>query len=550
VVVPPTPCAPETDARLIVAPQRVLRLTARQYLNSVRAILGEGAADRVSQVEAMRFRLSPSVRKFPPLVGEGDSIIGQEYNDLDRFANEVARYVLDNFSAATGCASPASDACAIAWLKSRATLAYRRPLTPAEDLRVTALYDELRSQEVNGYLVTNTVEEAASQAINGLFSSPQFLWRWELGDSQTPAISTSPPGVYLTDLELASNLSFFLTDEPPDPMLISAASANDGSLRENLPTHVERLLAQQVTKDWLTDVIETSYGVNQLPEIPIDTALFPIWNAELMTGMLGEANRFFKHALFDGPLTDLLLSRTTFLNPLLATELYKVPVPMGATSTNYVQTTLPPDQRAGLLTNAAFLTARARSNGLGLVVPRGRTVAAAVLCISPESDSIDNAAAVAAAKALSATATAQEQAAARNVEPCGTCHRQFDPYGLVLEYYDNLGRYRTTDQLGRPVDGTVTLPDVVGGGTVMSAVELAERLAASPTFTSCMARSVLQYALVDFTAPVEVPRVGKAAGCALLDLVDKYDAANGKTFSDLIRATTATPAFVIRANAP
>ena len=51
-------------------------------------------------------------------------------------------------------------------------------------------------------------------------------------------------------------------------------------------------------------------------------------------------------------------------------------------------------------------------------------------------------------------------------------------------------------------------------------------------------------------APVEVPRVGKAAGCALLDLVDKYDAANGKTFSDLIRATTATPAFVIRANAP
>jgi hypothetical protein len=538
---PNIPCAAGTDTRLVVAPQRTLRLTARQYVNSVRAIINQGAADKLSQVAALSERLLPNVRKFPPLIGEADQIIGKEYTDLDLFGEEVAKYVLANFASATGCTT-ATDACASAWLKGRAALAYRRSLTAAEDTRFTALYSKLRSQEVNGYLVTNTVEQATSEAVNALFSSPEFLWRFEFGN----AASASPPGVYLTDQELATNLSFFLTDQPPDQQLIAASTANDGSFRTNLRTHVDRLLAQQVTKDWLTDVIETNYGVNQLPDVPFDTGLFPIWNTELMTGMLDEANRFFKNILFNGQLTDLFLSRTTFLNPLLATEIYKVPVPAGATSTNYVQATLPSEQRAGILTNAAFVAARGRSNGLGLVVPRGRMVTAAILCMPPDPPPENLGPAIEAQKGTIATTTAQEQVAGRKGGICGTCHSQIDPYGLTLEYYDNLARYRTVDTLNKAVDGTTTLPAIIGGGEVKTAVELAEKLAASPQFTNCMSRTVLQYALVDFSAPVEVPAAGKTAGCAVLDMVDKYKAANGKSFTDLVRATTSTPAFAIR----
>jgi hypothetical protein len=120
---------------------------------------------------------------------------------------------------------------------------------------------------------------------------------------------------------------------------------------------------------------------------------------------------------------------------------------------------------------------------------------------------------------------------------CGTCHAQIDPY-------------RTTDHLNKPVDGRTTLPPALGGGEVTSAVDLAEKLAASPEFTNCMARTVLQYALVDFTAPVEVPIAGKTAGCAVIDVVDRYKSASGKTFSDLIRATAATPAFAVRKTTP
>lgn len=546
---PSVPCAPGSDARLIVAPQRVARLTARQYLNSVRAIITPEAAEKLGSVEALAVRLAAPARKFPPLTGEADSIIGKEYTELESFASQVGKYVLENFSVATGCAT-ATDDCATAWLKSRAALAYRRKLTDAEDARFTALYSKLKRQDVNGYVVTNTVEQATSEAINALFLSPQFLWRWEIGDTQAPVASTSPPGVYLTDAELAANLSFFLTDGPPDEMLISAASANDGSFRTNLRTHVDRLLAQQVTKDWLTTVIETNYGLNQLPDVPIDGGLFPIWNTELMTGMLDEANRFLKNVLFNGQLTDIFLSRTTFLNPLLATEIYKVPVPAGATSTNYVQTTLPVDQRAGLLTNAAFVTARGRSNGLGLVVPRGRMVSAAILCFPPDPPPEELGPAIEQLAGTVATTTAQEQVSSRKHGLCGTCHSQIDPYGLVLEYYDNLARYRTTDHLNKPVDGTTTLPPFLGGEQVTTAVQLAEKLASSPAFSECMATTVLQYALVDFTAPVEMPEPGVAAGCATRDVVSRYNSASGKTFSDLVRAVTETPAFAVRARTP
>jgi hypothetical protein len=173
-------------------------------------------------------------------------------------------------------------------------------------------------------------------------------------------------------------------------------------------------------------------------------------------------------------------------------------------------------------------------------------VSAAILCMPPQPPPEEIKAAVDAATAAIATTTAQQQVASRKAGLCGTCHAQIDPYGLVLEYYDNLGRYRTTDHLGIPVDGTTKLPDLLGGTTVTSAVELAETLAASPAYTNCVARSVLQYALVDFTAPVELPLLPKTAGCAVTDVVQKYQAGNGKTFSDLFRAITETPAFALR----
>src|SRR5262249_54130150 len=107
-------------------------------------------------------------------------------------------------------------------------------------------------------------------------------------------------------------------------------------------------------------------------------------------------------------------------------------------------------------------------------------------------------------------------------------------------------RWRTTDDLGQTPDPHATLPDVLGGGTAADAIALANTLAGSPAFTNCMARTVLQYAMVDFSAPVELPIQDRQAGCAAADVGKRYQKSGGGTFTDLVRATTATPAFALR----
>jgi len=185
-----------------------------------------------------------------------------------------------------------------------------------------------------------------------------------------------------------------------------------------------------------------------------------------------------------------------------------------------------------------------------MVVPRGKAIVSAVLCMPPSPPPDTIAAAVALAKGKFAETTGQEQVASRKaVTLCASCHANIDPYGLVLEFYDTLGRYRDKyDYLaGTPaIDGHTNMPADLGGDPVANAIELSEKLAASPAFTNCMARTMLQYALVDFSAPVELPLLPKTAGCAAADVATRYNSGTGKTFADLLRATAATPAFALR----
>ncbi len=548
---PAAACTGPSDARLVVAPQRVLRLTMAETLNTIRYLIDDTAATSLVSSGMIGQGTDDNVdvaRQFPPL--QQKTIIGQEYTRLDQFAQHVSDYVLANYATLTaalvGC-SDVTDACATTYLRRLAARAYRRILTSAEQTRFTALYSQLKSQTFNGYDVPATVQEATADAVYALLSSPQLLWRSELGD--TAAASTDPAGIPLTDAELATHVSFFLTDQPPDDALVGVASSN--MLRANLAPEVDRLLGTQSAKDWLRTIIETYYLINQLPTVVIDSAKFPIFNPGLLADMGTEARRFLDNALWNGNLTDVLLSRTTFLNTGLASNIYLVPAPAGATATNFVQVTLPMDKRAGLLTNPAFLTSRGRSDGLGMIVPRGKAIATVVLCMPLPSPPDTVADAVQTSRTRYGIHTGQEQVAARNAVPlCASCHLHFDPYGLALENYDTLGRWRDTDSdlVGMPtIDASTNLPAAIGGGRVVNAVEMAQKLAASPVFTNCMARAVLQYALVDFdTAQVDLPLFPQTAGCAAADVVSRYSGATGKTFSDLIRATTTTPAFVLR----
>ena len=531
----PAACAGPSDARLVVAGQRILRLTMNETLNTVLYLFGttEAAALVSAGLIGTADDSTDLGRRFPPLAALAETnITGTSFPQLEAIADHVASYVLANFATVTACPA-ATDACATAYLDTLAARAYRRPLASDEQSRFAALYAKLRApQTVQGYEVTFTVEEATSYAVRALLGSPQMLWRWELGD---PAMASAPTGIPLTEDELATQLAFFLTDRPPDANVLAAARA--GTLRANLAGHVDALLATVAARDWLGRIIATYLRLNTLPELSIDPALA----ADLGT----ESRLFLDDALWSGNLTDLLLSRRAFLNTNLATMIYMVAAPPGATPTTFVQTTLPADKRAGVLTNAALLTSRPRVQADNLVVPRGLLVSTVLLCMPHPGPDMPGSA------GFDRQTTARQQVEMRAAQPaCSACHAQFDPYGLALDNYDDFGRYRTIDDGGRPIDARTTLPAAVGGGAVANGVELAEKLAASPAFTNCMANVLLRYALVDPATSVEVPLASQQAGCATADVVQRYQSGSGQTFTDLVRATATAPAFGLRRAEP
>src|SRR6185369_15332215 len=134
--------------------------------------------------------------------------------------------------------------------------------------------------------------------------------------------------------------------------------------------------------------------------------------------------------------------------------------PPGAATTadNFVPVELP-DTRAGLLTQAGFLSARARPDR-DSVVGRGLLITATMLCANNPAGPPDALAGqIAAAMAMLADKTEREKSLYRQTtSPCNGCHANFDAYGLVLENFDLIGRYRTVDEQGRPIDASATLP--------------------------------------------------------------------------------------------
>jgi len=542
-----TPICDSADPTQVIAPQRVALLTSTQLLNMVKLVSPEEATAVTTNAI---FDVTSEFRaRFPPAASEQFRSIPDSttLTYFDTLAHHVGNYVKDHFAALSGCAAPATDACATTYLNKIAALAYRRALTTGELDRftgATGLYATLRSQLVNGYQVTTGVEEASGYAVYGLFMTPQLLWKWELGGG-TP--SAAPAGIYLTDTELASALSFYLTDAAPDDMLTAAAAG--GTLRSNLGAHVDRILATPAAKDRLAHVMKMYFTLNQIGGAIIDPTKFPIVAGGGVYGDLEEESyRFLYDTMWNGKVMDLITSRKAFLNSNLATMIYNVPMPAGATPTNFVETTLPADQRSGLLTNAGFITRMGRATGVG-IVPRGLGVKALFLCFEtppPPEQLNQEGGPIKSQAAMLDMMTAQEQVKTRReTSPCNNCHPTFDPYGLVLDWYDVVGRYRTVDDLGKPIDGTTTLPADVGGATVHSALELADELQKNTVFMNCMSRTMMQYGLIDQTVELPIPSKGQK-GCAAAGVAHTVQTSRNKSFTDMARAVATSPAFVLR----
>jgi hypothetical protein len=512
----------------LIAPRRLVRLTTDQIATSIGQLM---TADAAALVRAT-FTTDESGASFPPLfsTGEGLVIDAQLFFKLDSIAQAAADYARDHLGDLAGC-FPATEGCARQFAASLAERAYRRPLDATEAAEL--------DQELTDLLGTGApIDEAARFAVYAILIAPEFLYRTELGDpGAAAAAGAAPDGVPLTSYETASLLSFMTQGGPPDAELLTAA--RDGKLAspDDIQAQARRLLATPEAHHNLAEALFLLYRLNMVENAAVDTSI----SQSLASAMAEEARLFLDDVLWNGGLTDLLTSRSTFVSSDLASLVYGIPVPAGATTSAFVCAELPSDTRAGLFTQAAFLTSRA--SGLGTLAIRGVAVAQMLACIDalpPTPDDLGSE--TDEARQLLGTQTGQEQVAWRAMHTgCAVCHSQFDAYGLAMDAYDDIGRYRTVDDAGRPIDTSTVLPAAVGGQPVRDAVDMVEQLAQSPIFVDCLAKHLLEYAFADIeSAPVPL------ASCAVSQAADAFRAGADRSFSALVGDVVASPAFTRR----
>jgi len=518
----PLDCAP-------VAARRLIRLTLSQTVNSIRSMLGAETADPL--VTAYNIT-DVGARAFPPLAApdEGTFVTEAIWAKSEGIAQTAAQSVFDNYATLTGCAVTATtDTCAQTFIGTLAEKAFRRPLEPAESDSLGQVYTESKAAGAS-------IPEAVQQTVAAILTSPHFLYRRELGD--VTMIAAAAATAALTPYEAASQLAYFLTDGPPDQPLLDAARQGTLSTPSVLAAQADRLLALPAVQANMQQAMFAYFGIANLASVVIDPAKVPEYTIGVQDAMLRETQDFLTNTLWQGTVDDLLLSRQSEVNPDLAV-LYGIAFPAGSTQSaaTFVPVQLP-DVRSGLLTQLGFLTSRARTDGSS-VVARGLAVASTILCsATPAAPPDALAAQIATVTAMLANATEREKSVYRQTTaPCSACHTTFDPYGLLMEDFDLIGRYRTVDDMNRPIDTSTTLPQDAGGGQVKTAVEFAQAVTSNGVFSSCVARNLMKYALADGNV--------ERGDCAVQAVSQKFMTGD-KSFASLLREVAVSPTLAVR----
>lgn len=497
----------DDDGLGVAIPKRLVRLSYSQLANGVSAALG---AEARTAVDATGVAPKAQDREFQPLFSEGPQISTAVLPKTMQMVKAAAGTV----TAAPGCTA-GDEACAQQFLLTLAQKVYRRPLTAEEQKSIQDFYAELKSHG-------DTVEQAVSYGVKGILLAAPGLYRTEFGPAG---------GGRLEAAEIASQLSYFLSDGPPDADLLAAAAGGGLATEAGVREQVERLLATQPVRDNLKQVMLAYFQVGNVFADVKDPALYPEYTGGLRASMYTENERFIGDVLWNGKVGDLLTSRKAFVNKVIA-PIYGVTYPGPATDLEdvFLPVELPQEQRAGLITRGAMLAMRSRPDDTS-VVSRGLFVNATMLCAQQPPEPPSSVLSQVGQQLNDKTATQRQKADFRGMtSPCKGCHAFFDPYGLVLENYDAIGRYRTnyTNFPGSPViDTSGTLPEVAGGTAIKNVFELVQAVTENGRFSHCVAANLMRYVLADAS-------ILPSEDCAIKKANTAFRATD-QTFSSLIK---------------
>jgi hypothetical protein len=453
------------------------RLTAREYGNTVRDLLGDMTSLAADDVPGDPDDLTNNAFPFrqPTLIGTADA------NSFQSAAELLVKNLGPRLATILPCTpanAGAETACATQFINTFGLRAYRRPPTSAEVANLMSLYQTGRttlSLDFNG---------AIGLLVETMLQSPAFLYHWEMDPG--PAVREGGV-VRLGNYQMASRLSYYLWGSMPDPALFTAAAEGKLATADGVQEQAARMLRDSKAQDMVADFVSDWLDVNTIAIRPKDPAYYSTWNAELAGAMEAEFRSFATSTVFGtGLFADLLTGTKTSVNQALA-AVYGV---TGVTGSAPRSVTLAGSERAGILTTAGFLAVHGVANGSSPVM-RGHTVYTRLLCGKvPDPPNV-----VPPTKPPTPGLTTRQRFEEHDMNPCtGACHAIMDPIGFGFEHYDGIGRFRTTDQ-NLPVDsnGSITLDGEKK--TFTDAVGLANLLAASPQVQACLTKQMVRYAV-------------------------------------------------------
>lgn len=418
--------------------------------------------------------------------------------------------------------APAEErSCATTILSRLARLAYRRPVTKADVDTLLSFYD-------NGRKDGGSFDNGIQFALERMLVDPDFLLR----------VYRDQPGQtgtrHLTDLELASRLSFFLWSSIPDDQLLTLAEHNELHLPANLEKQVHRMMADpRATDAFVNDFAAQWLNLRQVEDVVVDPVKYPLYDESLLQGFQKETEMFVASTFQDDrPINELLNANYTFVNERLARH-YGL---SGVYGSRFRRVTLAnPDERGGLLAQGALLVTTSYPDRTSPVL-RGKWLLNNIFGtpIPPPPPGVN--ATLETKPGTLPTSMRERLAKHRTDASCNSCHSVIDPLGFALENFDVVGGWRTVDEAGKPIDSSGS---TASGEKIEGLAGLRKALLEVPgQFPQTVTEKLMAYALGRRLEYYDEPAVRKIVHDA---------AAHEYRWSSLILGIIESPEFEMRA---
>jgi hypothetical protein len=408
-------------------------------------------------------------------------------------------------------------ACAEKIVSTLARRAYRRPLTEADLSSLMKFYDAGRSE--------GSFDRGIEMAVRAVLVSPKFIFRVE----QDP-VGVAPGTPYrISDLELASRLSFFLWSSIPDDELLEVASRGRLRKGDELERQVRRMLADRRADALVANFAGQWLHIRNLRNTTPDKNDFPDFDDNLRQAFERELNLFVGSIISeDRSVLDLITADYTFVNERLAKH-YRIPNVYGP---HFRRVTVTEDARKGLLGKGGILLVTSHADRTSPVV-RGKWILDNLLGTPPPPAPANVPPFPEETPGVPKTVRARMEQH-RASPQCASCHRIMDPIGLALENFDAVGVWRT-QEAGATIDASGELAD---GSRINGAVELRESLLKRPeVLVGTMTEKLVTYALGRGVEADDMPAVRA---------IVRSSAQDGYRFSSIVRGIVTSVPFQMR----